>query len=695
MVLRSGRLWLAGLLLLAAAGAADERSGSTAAPPAANGQVTLPLKEYLVLLDTAERIERRRAEEALHREAAASEIAVERLRARIEDVADRPQALLTAELEVVIQGRQKEPLPLPLTGFPSRLEVVRGAATAAVSAGGTGPVLVASAPGHYTVRAEGRVALEASAGESRLAFARIAAPVAELEVELPAELAWSLLGAVPVDERVENGRRQLRLSAKRGEAPRLTLRRKVDGSEADRLLAECVVLTIVQLRPEGPRRHDVVLYEVARGALADLEVELPPGLTVEQAATDEGTVVPDEDGRRLTVHRRRQLQGTGYLVLTSTPEPAAALALDAVRPGPAVRARYLALATTVAATTRPLPAASWERVDLDDLPSMLGEALQALDLTAAWRLTTGGAAGATPAAGPATPSAAGSESLSLSVAVLAPAGRLETVVRLRETTTLLTVDGTLLHRDYFWLGQAGAALDLSLPPGATLWSAKVGAQAVRPLERGGVISVPLGSEVLPGAAPPVVEVVSVLERALPSGRSRLDLELAQVRSPVLAHRWHLLLPEDARYRFRAGDLQPVPPPSRPAPPPPGAAAGMAAGEPVGATVAPSELQKIPTTRDAWEVLRNTPGVQVDRVNVGGNESGQVATYAESPLLDERKVEAHDFDSFGEVAAGLKQGLVGGVKPLPVSIPASGKSLLLSGVLPPPRVAVELEVKGKR
>lgn len=54
---------------------------------------------------------------------------------------------------------------------------------------------------------------------------------------------------------------------------------------------------------------------------------------------------------------------------------------------------------------------------------------------------------------------------------------------------------------------------------------------------------------------------------------------------------------------------------------------------------------------------------------------------------------YDFDSFEE----LKQGLVGGVKPLPVTIPESGKMLLMTGALPPARVAVavELDVKAKR
>src|ERR1700730_458275 len=46
----------------------------------------------------------------------------------------------------------------------------------------------------------------------------------------------------------------------------------------------------------------------------------------------------------------------------------------------------------------------------------------------------------------------------------------------------------------------------------------------------------------------------------------------------------------------------------------------------GATISQNELQKIPTARDPWSVLQSTPGVLIDRVNVGGNESGQQSTY---------------------------------------------------------------------
>ena len=64
----------------------------------------------------------------------------------------------------------------------------------------------------------------------------------------------------------------------------------------------------------------------------------------------------------------------------------------------------------------------------------------------------------------------------------------------------------------------------------------------------------------------------------------------------------------------------------------------------------------------------------------------------------------DFDSFEEMkvsgelfrqeAQGLQQGMVAGVKPLPIAIPESGKALAFAGVLPPNRVTLELDVKAK-
>jgi hypothetical protein len=46
----------------------------------------------------------------------------------------------------------------------------------------------------------------------------------------------------------------------------------------------------------------------------------------------------------------------------------------------------------------------------------------------------------------------------------------------------------------------------------------------------------------------------------------------------------------------------------------------------GAVFSQTELQSIPTARDPWVLLQSTPGIQVDRLNVGGNESGQQSNF---------------------------------------------------------------------
>lgn len=86
----------------------------------------------------------------------------------------------------------------------------------------------------------------------------------------------------------------------------------------------------------------------------------------------------------------------------------------------------------------------------------------------------------------------------------------------------------------------------------------------------------------------------------------------------------------------------------------------------GATVNQTELEKIPTARDPWAILQSTPGVLTDRINVGGNESGQQSQYVGPGSQGEQSVWAvdgvvitdmgalgsspayYDFDSFEEM-----------------------------------------------
>lgn len=703
------------------------------------GEVVLPLKDYLALVEAGEAAQRTRQERARQQAAPLAEVVSQRVAAVLED----GEARLTSEFEVLVQGHPDKPVVLPLAGYPATVEVLRdgrlapGAAVSALSNGRGGVLLVAPEAGRYSVRILGRARVENLGGIGRLTFPPAAAPVSVTEVDLPAETSWTAPGGVLVEEREQGGRRTVRLASKRGETQVLEMKRRFDSADAERLLAQAVQLTIVQLRPEGVRRHDVVLYEVSRGSLPTFTVTLPAGVVSEQVGTDEGPAVPGIEGGTLTVHRHRQLQGTGYLVVTSTPAGRGLpgeMSLEPARPvGVDVRARYFALASSVAAEARPLPEASWARVDLEDLPPSLSEALEVLDLAAAWR-----------AAGPVDSGA------QLAILALPPAPGLEEPVRQRDTTTLLTVDGTLLHRERFTLGpvtRPGASLDMTLPAGAILWSARVGDQPVRPLNRDGRVTVPLG---FTRGMETEVEVVSVVERAIPAGRSQLGLELPRLSVPVLEHRWQVLLPEGNRYRFRAGDLRPAPLPayrtvrSKPTSTGGTALVGVVTddqGSPlpgVTITVSPQDSQRLspvvqvsdgngmfrfvginPAAYALEARLEGFSSVEIPNIQVISGRTVEldvtlnaavedvITVTAESPLLDERRISTGATVSQTEldkVSSGyfdfkaveeLRQGLVGGVRPLPVVIPETGKALYLTGVLPPAQVTVELDVKAKR
>ncbi|MGB6993818.1 MAG: TonB-dependent receptor, partial [Thermoanaerobaculia bacterium] len=87
----------------------------------------------------------------------------------------------------------------------------------------------------------------------------------------------------------------------------------------------------------------------------------------------------------------------------------------------------------------------------------------------------------------------------------------------------------------------------------------------------------------------------------------------------------------------------------------------------GTTVTAVELEKIPTARDPWAIMSQTPGVILDRINVGGNESGQQSSFRSQGvssqqndfLIDGVQItdmsalgaspSYYDFDQFAEIA----------------------------------------------
>jgi hypothetical protein len=527
-------------------------------------------------------------------------------------------------------------------------------------------------------------------------------------------------------------------------------------------VASAVAVTLVTAGRELVRRHDIVLFEVQRGELGTLQLTLPAGLEPEAVVTDEGAAPPWFEGRTLRVERARKLTGAGYVAVLSQPASREAISLEPVLPETKLRAHYLAYASGIAAEFAPEPAASWSRADVSDLPEAVQQVASALGIVAAWRLRQTETPGR------------------LAVTPLPSPKQVDAVVTQRDTTTLLTVESTLLHRDRFTVEGERASLEISLPANGMVWSAQVGDVPVRPVEQAGRVLVPLG---LAAAGPRTVEIVVVQERAIAAGRSTLDLELPQVGLPVLGHDWRLLLPERNRYRYAAGSLRPVatsgvaggvaggipggvvggiaggvvggmvgglpdaPPASRGDRPAvalgtggtaelrgnvldatggvlPGAEVrlteestgraltvvsdangnyrfgGLAPGaytlhaELAGFKTAQRRSIRLSSGQSRALTLTLDVGAITEEVQVASEQSYRLSSKDEREK-NEQAQQVQQAADFRDELDALKQGLVGGVKPLPVRIPEAGKLLRLAGALPPSRVSVSLEVKAPK
>jgi hypothetical protein len=482
---------------------------------------------------------------------------------------------------------------------------------------------------------EGAAPLEETGTGSRLTLAATDAPVATTRLDLPQELDWTIPGAVVVGEEISDGRRRLQLALPRGREHPLDLGRNLDEETVQEALVQAVLVTVLDLDPLGSRRHDIVLYEVLRGEVSSFELTVPSGLTVEQVGSDEGEVIPLREAGRLTVHRNRRLTGTGYVVLTSPAPSAGSLPLEPVEPSVPVRAHYLVLASTVVTEIQPRPEKVWSRVDLDDLPTLARQDLRTLRPTAAWRLSA---------------DADSEAELSVTLDPLPPVPASRTLVARRETTTLLTREGSLVHQDRFTVRRVVSAFELEVPATMKLWSTSVDGHQVRPVVRGGRVAIPL---TLQGEEEAQVEVVVLEKERLPEGRSQLALTLPRVDLPVLDHRWRVLLPETHRYRYEEGTLTST-------------THGMVAEE------------------------RRAQAAVAEEIVVA---AGTAAAPGPSKRELERRAEQRRKQSLlDQELERLNQGLVGGVRPLPVKIPETGKLLLLSGALPPQNVTALISVK---
>lgn len=102
----------------------------------------------------------------------------------------------------------------------------------------------------------------------------------------------------------------------------------------------------------------------------------------------------------------------------------------------------------------------------------------------------------------------------------------------------------------------------------------------------------------------------------------------------------------------------------------------------GTNVAAAELDQIPTARDPWSLLSQAPGVVVDRVNMGGNESGQQSNFLGTGSLGTQNTFAVDgvvLTDMAAVGASLTYYDFGAFEEVQFTVGTSDVSIATAGV----------------
>ncbi len=640
--------------------------------------VRLPLADYLDLV--------RRAREADSSKPATAKdstlLTAQRISVRLEGPTETT-ARLESRFEIDARGGGKAPIALPVGG---RIDSVRTEARTPAKLYRTkngSLAFVPSAAGRYVVTVASRVdrRSETAAETFSIATNAGAAPICDLRLDLPAEVAWEFPGAVKLEDRIAAGRRRVLLAPAVGSGATgiLSLRTTAAPSMATATaVARSVVITHLDLRADEVLRLDTVLVEVLRGELASLEARLPAGLVVERAWMDDGTEVSvggtAGSGIVVTGRRKQRLAGSGFLKILSrrAGPPPAELAFGIVEPSVAARARYLVVSSSVVATLKPVPETSWSTIDLTDPPDSLAAELAERPPVGGWRLEASAKAPAGSTGQPA-----------LQIGLLPAIDRTPLPVANRWTATYVNPDGSVLMQDRFFLLDHRDALELTLPEGMRFESATVDGDVVRPIEQDGKHLLPLRYR---GDGPTAVEI-SLSDRSLVAAKraTRRRFALPQLEAgpggEVLQQSWHLYLPPGIEARYTGGELRlvPKPPAPRPAKKDRRAKAASTSGYyAFDASDASDAFEESDTA--AKEVVTATPEPPLldrKRIPTGGTVNSK--EFEKIPTARDNQL---SFNRSGTAVA---------VRPSFQAAPGSSQ-LTLTGALPPRQITAEIEVK---
>lgn len=503
-------------------------TGFAGADQPASGTVTLPLADYDRLVERAARPPR-----APERPPVAAVLA--RAAARVTVTAGIARGSFRLEGEVFAAGPVRVPLFAPDTLL---LDVRASSGRVPLVVDGDALAAVLSGPGAFSLSADFVVAVESEPGRASFALPVPRAGSVRAIVELPGEPSGvGLEGGSVTHTGTRDGRRVLEATLDREVAARVfwSARESTPVTQrAARVLSD--VKTLVTLGEAELLAAVLVDVTVVEGEPQSFTLELPSGFEVTGASGSTLETTVDAPGALTLEVREPEKRRHQFLVSLSRPTEGGSYRADA----PIVALRGAQRETGEVGVQGigtldlgALESGTLRRMDTSEAgPALRGLAREALLAAFRYHRRTG--------EGPA---------LTLDVKRFEAAPVLAALAEQAVATTLVTNEGRALTEVRLTLrNHAQPFLKVVLPEGATLLSADVGGEGVKPAQGDGGTRVPLLRAGFRPSGPYETSFVYLLP-GMPMGKSgQARITLPRLDVPLAVLHWEILLPD--RYQIR-------------------------------------------------------------------------------------------------------------------------------------------------
>ena len=486
------------------------------------GWVVLPVEEYRALHERAYPIER--GPEPPPVEATLTRVDYDlRINGEAAGAGELASGRATLTIDVLKDGWVRVPIPGGLLVREARLDgklvsLVAGAG----GKGGSQLSALLSHAGRAVLLLDIALPVASSAGEESIALPSAASGVTRASVRLPRQGVDIRLTGGVLSEKSESGAESRWVAYERGnEALAFTWRRKTEDHRATQPLRLRGALTeLLGLGEDATSINAEVNLEITQGAAREARVQVPDKVTINQVL---GAMVADWEvrGGELSVTFLDPVEQTARFVITGeTRSPREGeIGIPLLRLLNAERETGgVAVEVLGAGEIKDIKAEGLESADATDLGELVANR-QSPSL-AAFRFHTGEKI---------------ARSLNVTIARYTPQAVLMANVEEARYQVLVSSEGkTLVQARYAVCNNQRNLLKITLPPGATLWSASLAGKAVRPGQApdGGIL-LPLDKARAGEEAPPfTVEVVYLVRGNAWNDKGQFAVALPALDLPV-------------------------------------------------------------------------------------------------------------------------------------------------------------------